>query len=155
MRRRKGFTLIELLVVITIIVVLAAFLVPALKRIVEFGLDTQCKTNIRQIGMAMRAYSTEHKTFTPWRSAYSSVLEEGIWAWWDNADTTNLETGLLWPYTGKNPKVYVCPLFQELTPKTAIFSYTINWNIGHGDFFHSVAVDVPCAQNRRTVEGGP
>ena len=71
MSPRKAFTLIELLVVISIIALLVAILLPALRMAREAAQSAVCLSNMRQIGLAQPIYAQENNAWLPVGSGYA------------------------------------------------------------------------------------
>ena len=97
--RTRGFTLIELLVVIAIIAVLIALLLPAVQQAREAARRTQCKNNLKQIGLALANYESTFTCFPPARLGRfpngSTSWDDG-WTSWTVMILPNLDQSPLY-----------------------------------------------------------
>ena len=112
--RSTGFTLIELLVVISIIALLIALLLPALGAARRSARDSSCKSNLKQLGIAIANYAAQNKDFLP---DSGSTGDGG-----DLAGFLEDQTGQDW---GKG--IWVCPDHGEFKNGVYTSSYGYNW----------------------------
>lgn len=78
--RREGFTLIELLVVIAIIAILIALLLPAVQQAREAARRSECKNNLKQMGLGFHNFESTYQFF-PGSLTPGSVSNSGIHYW--------------------------------------------------------------------------
>ena len=136
--RRHGFTLVELLVVIAIIGILVALLLPAVQSARESARVTQCKNNMKQIGLAFHNHHDTLKAFPSGGTFWSDTArvlngggpadyENQSWGWAYQLLPYHEQVNL-WQETtdnniGKTPvKTYLCPTASQGTAR--VFSYT-------------------------------
>lgn len=102
----RAFTLIELLVVIAIIALLAGMLLPALSKAKAAGQSAACKSNLRQLGIALNLYIGDYQKY-PLAAATVSTGTGSTLTLWD---------GQLLAFTSSNRDVFACPAYK-LAPK--------------------------------------
>ena len=142
---KRGFTLIELLVVVAIVALLAAVIFPVFASAREKGRQSACTSNMKQLGLAFLAYSSDNDERFPLPGAsdqYDMAQDGPFWDMGDPVDggplhsyvplrTSDLKSG---------PTVFLCPdfsgyhetaivppgstiTFQQCTQR----SYSMNW----------------------------
>ncbi len=124
---RPGFTLIELLVVIAIIAVLIALLLPAVQQARESARTTQCRNNLKQIGLAIQNFEGVQKYVHPASTEFGSNGDyQGMPRSWVPAILPHLDQAALtnaydfskeW-YAPKNRDVVNKPLVAMMCPST-------------------------------------
>ncbi len=102
---RHGFTLIELLVVIAIIAILAAMLMPVFARVREKARQTQCLSNMKQIGTGIMMYIQDYDEGYPCGPMAITINGNTNFA---NLNDPNTWYEVMKPYI-KSLAVYKCP----------------------------------------------
>ncbi|MBN2583345.1 MAG: prepilin-type N-terminal cleavage/methylation domain-containing protein [Planctomycetes bacterium] len=114
-RRGRAFTTVELLIVVSIIAVLLAVMVPALRYGRDMALDVKCRANLRVLGTACLAYGADYRGLYPplawWRERPARYF------WGTNENPPDFSRGLLRPYidvdAGQPDGLYDCPAQPE------------------------------------------
>jgi len=118
----RGFTLIELLVVIAIIAILIALLLPAVQQAREAARRTQCKNNMKQIGLAVHNYHDTFLLFPPGNTTCAPGLGYAGWIATPGLTGHSLFAGIL-------PYVDQAPLYN-----------TLNWSVLGVDYDNTSGV---------------
>ncbi len=141
-RHRRGFTLIELLVVIAIIAILIALLLPAVQQAREAARRTQCKNNMKQLGLAFHNYHDVYGTFP--RSIVGGTVLTGLKMTscmsWRAAILPYIDQGNVYtqidpntsPFDGVNDDVYVTPIPSFTCPSTPDTQNLVEYTIPAG-----------------------
>ncbi|RLS35250.1 MAG: DUF1559 domain-containing protein [Planctomycetota bacterium] len=148
--RRLGFTLIELLVVIAIIAVLIALLLPAVQQAREAARRSQCKNNLKQIGLALHNYLETFTKFPPGGTYASGTAGSGwsvqsrILPYVDQANLQNLiDFSLNYnvapnqnTVTAKRIPLFLCPseTNDRAYPDSATTHYPLNYAANYGSW---------------------
>lgn len=119
-RKPSGFTLIELLVVIAIIAVLVGLLLPAVQQAREAARKTQCKNNLKQLGLAIHGYHDTHNVFPPAYIGSPTATGSAFGVNYPD-DNRNGPSGLGWGVMIL-PFLDQVPLYQQFNPTIAMWS---------------------------------
>lgn len=129
MKVKKGFTLIELLLVISIIAILAGILLPVFAQAREKARTTTCKSNIRQVALALHMYAGDHDEQMPPSLRIERVspyaIREYSWFW------TLQRSAYV-----KNDDVFYCPSKGS----NWATDYAMNCHLGWVLDYHNVGV---------------
>ena len=141
MLRRRGFTLIELLVVIAIIAVLIALLLPAVQQAREAARRSQCKNNLKQIGLALHNY---HETFNTLPIGFRDHTGAGGTGW-----------GQSW-WVGVLPYLEQSTIYNGINQNIPNSGYVGNATFLNGKGFNTrLCPSSPMAEHDWTPHNGP
>lgn len=115
LRNLHGFTLIELLVVIAITAILIALLLPAVQQAREAARRTQCRNNLKQLGLALHNYESSHRVL-PLISSNSTgySAQAQLLPYIDQGNLSNLINFNLPLMLGSGPNTVLNPALQGI-----------------------------------------
>ena len=104
----RGFTLIELLVVMALVSLLLSILVPSLRRARSMALRVACSHHLKQVGLAVDMYTSDHDTMYPCAQDPVST-EPPYWLWMGRGWRRWVEPYLSTVVDVNTPSVLLCP----------------------------------------------
>jgi prepilin-type N-terminal cleavage/methylation domain-containing protein/prepilin-type processing-associated H-X9-DG protein len=130
-----GFTLTEMVVVVSIILVLAALLMPALQKSVDSSRQVQCVSNLRQLSESIRLYASDSGNRIPSSTTWTTCVAPYLGL---SATASNLTT----------LSVFRCPAGWTAGARTAAASNQATYNYNcHPNPFYETPANSPTGTN--------
>lgn len=140
--KQHGFTLIELLVVISIIAVLASFLLPGIAMAKASANTIKCTSSLRQIGLAFYGYADSHNDILPMQRTQSAPVLA-----WHHLISPYLDGPNSQTSTDVAAVMRGCPAVRSDPYIT-----TTNWQVGYG---MQSSLNVPYDTHTCNMQWGP
>ena len=116
---QSAFTLIELLVVIAIIAILASMLLPALASARSSARASSCRSNVRQLNLALALYTDDNGGF--YVPAYRDANWQETWCGINRNGKMEPEGGIM-PYMCESAQSKECPELAQVLDDTDIYN---------------------------------